>query len=94
MASPAAKLALIVGDDAAMRVLAAWSCVGAPLAKVNDAAVIARIAALAEVTDTRAAALLDRVYTAGCLLDGDITELADRILQQRVLADVKGKKAR
>lgn len=92
MASEGAKLALIAQDEIAMRVLAAWACAGIPLVAIETDGTIDTIAKLADINITIAARALQRVRATGCLLDGDISSLADRMLQQRVLSATKGKK--
>ncbi len=93
MASYGAKLSLIAHDNFAMWVLAAWACADIPLADVETDATVERIAELAGLSATVARGCLRRVAATGCLLDGDISDLADRLLQQRVLsASKRGKK--
>jgi len=89
MASEGAKLALIAGDELALRVLAAWGCAGLALKAATDAATVARIAGLAGIDPCDAEDILPRLVAIGCLRDRDISDLADRLLQQRVLATTK-----
>jgi len=93
MASEGAKLALIAGDEFAMRVLAAWGCAGLRLKAAMTAPAVARIAGLAGIDPCDAEDVLARLVSIGCLRDRDISELADRLLQQRVLATT-GRKAK
>jgi len=84
---------MIASDDVALRVLAAWACGEFDLAVIGDEATHDRIAMLASVNEYVAGRTLARLQAIGCLLDRDVTELADRLLQQRVIAStVTGKK--
>lgn len=93
MASEGAKLALIAHDDVAMRVLAAWACADIKLRLLLDENTIREISRLAKVYSTgEVADVLSRLKAVGCLRDGDVSDLADRLLQQRVLTSTGRKK--
>ncbi len=91
MASEGAKLALIAQDSVAMRVLSAWACAGIPLSALEADSTLEAIARLADINNVLAGRVLQRLKATGCLLDGDISGLADRLLQQRVMTAAKGK---
>ncbi len=86
MASEGAKLALIAGDELALRVLAAWACAGLALKTARNARATTVIAQLTGIDPCDVEDVLARLVAIGCLRDRDISELADRLLQQRVLA--------
>jgi len=88
VASEGAKLALIASDDTALRVLAAWSCAdyAVEIQPQHEDALVAQLALLAGVDVCQCEAALAKLRAIGCLRDGDISELADRLLQQKVLA--------
>lgn len=74
-----------------MRVLAAWACADVKLDDIEHPDAVKKIAKLAGVSLNDVRKLLRRVLATGCLIDGDVSEWADRILQERVRTGVKGK---
>ena len=93
MTSDAALLSLIVDDEFALSVLAAWGAVGPSLDRIDDDALHAELTDLVrggQVSRVRTA--LKRLHAARVIVDGGITELADKLLQSIVQSKIGGKK--
>lgn len=83
-ATEGALLALIVDDQAALSVLAAWAALRPSIGQISHAATVDRLAFLAGVPLAHVATCLQRLLFARVLVDGGISELADRMLQTHV----------
>lgn len=92
MPSEGALLALVVDDDVAMVVLAAWAALGPSIAMLEDEATQRDLARLANVSLELVPTTLARLRAARTLIDGGITDLADRMLQTRVQSRLTGGK--
>lgn len=79
-----ALLALVVGNNDAIAVLSAWGGLALPLMSQHDPVTTQRIGALLGLHQSRVEAALDVLSVARVIVDGGITELADRLLQQIV----------
>ncbi len=90
--SEGAKLALIAGDVDATRVLAAWACSELLVADVAKETTAEHIAELIDGHPDEISIILRRVNATGCLRDGGVSQLADRLLQQIALGEVKRSK--
>lgn len=92
-ATEGARLALVVGDARAMRVLAAWACSRLYVADVDARldAVVATIEELVDDDPDDIEILLRRLRATGCLRDGGISDMADRVLQTITLTGAKAR---
>ena len=88
--SDAALLALIVDDDDAIHVLAAWVGLDLPVSAADAQSTIDRLAELTTGNPARTRRALDKLRVARVLVDGGITDLADRMLQTRVQQRLHG----
>ena len=84
--SEGALLALIVDDDHALLVLAAWAALDLRIADAQADATIAQLSAIAGVQPLNVRACVARLLAARVLRDGGISDIADRLLQSRVQA--------
>jgi hypothetical protein len=89
MTSDGALLALIVDDGYAMRLLAAWGALAPRLSDIDDPITLA---ALAELAPGNVAKTLIRLRAARAIVDGGISDLADKALQARVSISLGQKK--
>jgi len=96
MASDAALLALIVDDSHALSVLAAWAAIAPRLDHIDDNDVLMRLMELTSTHGTdRVSKSLKRLLAARVIIDGGITDLADKMLQTIVqckLGTARGRK--
>src|ERR1043166_1008326 len=86
--SEGAKLALIVDDRLAMRVLALWACGGRRVEHALDEQTSDDVADLLDEDPDDVRRALRRVHATGCLLDCSVSEMADKFLQQAALTAV------
>ncbi len=84
MATDAALLALVVDDTLAIHVLAAWAALELPLSAIDDGNAIDPIRELVEVSGATVRSSLIKLRAARVLVDGGISDLADRMLQTHV----------
>lgn len=91
MVSEGALLALIIDDSTAMRVLAAWAALELPLASIDSDEVTERIRALVDVRAADIKRSLVKLNAARVLVDGGISEMADKMLQTRVQQHLNGR---
>jgi predicted negative regulator of RcsB-dependent stress response len=84
MASDGALLSLIIDDDQALLVLAAWGGLALELVQIDDDPTIAALSAAAGLSKDVVTRKLAKLKVANVLLDGGISEMADRMLQTRV----------
>jgi hypothetical protein len=92
--SPAALLALIAGDHQALQILAAYAAQELRIADLQDDYCLRRIAAITDVPPARIPVCLHKLVMARVLRDGGITELADRLLQSHVQANLAPRRSR
>lgn len=92
MISDPALLALIIDDHRALSVLAAWGALAPMLADIDDPEVLAKLARLAGIQPTAVPVSLMKLRHARVILDGGISDLADKLLQSRVQASIDRKK--
>jgi len=88
----AALLMLIVDDDQALRVLAAWAALAPLLECERDPEFHTAIAEIANVQARHVPACLARLRAARVLRDQGITELADKMLQTCVQKQLERKR--
>jgi hypothetical protein len=81
-----ALLALIVDDPIALRVMAAWGALALPLAKLGNDRVLIQLEEVSGATTAQLESAIPKLRASRVLIDGGITELGDRLLQQRVRA--------
>ena len=94
MATEGALLSMIANDEKALRVLAAWGAAKRPLRRAEDEEVIEQLAELSGVARHHVRVIVPRLRSIGCIRDRDISELADRLLQQRVLSATKTRRTK
>lgn len=94
MASDAALLALIVDDRQALAVLAAWAAIGPRLDQIADEETITALTRLASVSTHATKGILSRLHLIRVLIDGGISDLADKLLQSCVQNAISGKKTK
>lgn len=94
MTTDGALLALIVDDADAVRVLAAWGALGPQLTQIGDSKVAERLGDLASITGERATRALQKLAAARVIVDGGITEVADKMLQMLVQRQLTGPRKR
>jgi predicted negative regulator of RcsB-dependent stress response len=83
-ASEGALLALIVDDDAAIQVLAAWAALELKVATVGARETATAIVDLTGIPFERVTKALGKLRAARVLIDSGVTELADKLLQSHV----------
>lgn len=95
MSSDASLLALIVDDSHALSVLAAWAAKAPLLSQLDEKTLHVELAELTSSIGTnRVHIALKRLHAARVLVDGGITELADKLLQSIVQSKISGVKRR
>ncbi len=92
MASDGALLAMIVDDKDALAILSAWAALGPPLTSLDDPAFAKELCAIVSISIDRVRISLRKLRLARVLVDGGISELADRMLQQLVSNHINGAK--
>jgi hypothetical protein len=90
--SDGALLSLIVDDTKALLVLAAWGGLGCKLIDINDNATIQNIADVSGLSTVSIAPKLQKLLIARVLVDGGISEMADKMLQTQVQGKLGGKR--
>lgn len=90
MISDAALLLLIADDRRALGVLAAWGALAPALDKISDEQVVQEIAEISSVHFDQVSIILQRLLRCRVIVDGGISELADKMLQSCVQAQLSG----
>ena len=97
MISEGALLGLIIDDTEALAVLAAWGALECPLAVLyekHDGSTIEQLAMLTKLHPAAIPFILQRLKAARVLVEGGISEMADKMMQTRVSNALGGKKVK
>lgn len=92
MISDAALLLMIVDDERALLVLAAWGGLQLSLSDVEKTETVLTLAMSTGLSESSVRAKLHLLLTTRVLVDGGITDLADKMLQTLVQAKLDGRK--
>jgi len=92
MMSDGALLSLIIDDERALLVLAAWGGLALSLDSIDDPSTIERVAAVSGVSTMIAKQKLGTLRVARVIVDGGISEMADKMLQTLVQSKLGTKK--
>lgn len=92
MTSDGALLSLIIDDDRALLVLAAWGGLALQLDAIDDPKTIEQVAGISGVSAMVVRQKLGTLRVARVIVDGGISELADKMLQTRVQSRLGTKK--